>query len=42
MSEALALRGVRRVFRTEAGALTILHGADLALRAGEKDSHYAH
>ena len=35
MSEALALRGVRRVFRTEAGALTILHGADLALRAGE-------
>ncbi len=35
MSEALQLRGVRRAFRTEAGALTILQGVDLTLRAGE-------
>ena len=32
---ALELRGVRRVFRTEAGALPILRGADLTLVPGE-------
>ncbi|HTW26109.1 MAG TPA: ABC transporter ATP-binding protein, partial [Acetobacteraceae bacterium] len=32
---ALALVGVERVFRTEAGALPVLRGADLVLRAGE-------
>ena len=32
---ALELRGVRRVFRTEAGALPILRGADLTLLPGE-------
>ena len=35
MTDALELRGVVRRFRTEAGELTVLDGADLALRAGE-------
>ena len=34
-SPPLELRGVARSFRTEAGELTVLHGADLVLRAGE-------
>ncbi|MFL1460742.1 ABC transporter ATP-binding protein [Roseococcus sp. DSY-14] len=37
MSEAmpLVLRGVQRGYRTEAGVLEVLKGADLSLRAGE-------
>ena len=35
MSEALRLRAVERVYRTEAGALPVLRGVDLSLRAGE-------
>jgi lipoprotein-releasing system ATP-binding protein len=35
VSEALELRGVQRVYRSEAGALPILCGADLVLHAGE-------
>ena len=35
MNEILVLRGVRRVYRGEAGDLPILLGADLTLRAGE-------
>jgi lipoprotein-releasing system ATP-binding protein len=35
MNEPLILRGVRRVYRAEAGDLPILTGADLTLRAGE-------
>ncbi len=35
MSEALRLRAVERVYRTEAGALPVLRGVDLALQAGE-------
>ena len=35
MTDALELRGVTRRFTTEAGALTVLEGADLTLRAGE-------
>ena len=34
-SPPLELRGVIRSFRTEAGELTVLRGADLVLRAGE-------
>jgi len=34
-SPPLELRGVARSFRTEAGELTVLRGADLVLRAGE-------
>ena len=32
MSEPLVLRGVVRTYRTEAGGLPVLRGADLALR----------
>ena len=35
MSEPLALRGVQRIFRTEAGELPVLRGVDLTLQAGE-------
>ncbi|MGE0415568.1 MAG: ABC transporter ATP-binding protein [Acetobacteraceae bacterium] len=35
MNEPLALRGVERVYRGEAGDLPILKGADLTLHAGE-------
>ena len=35
MSEPLVLRDVRRTYRTEAGELPVLRGADLTLRAGE-------
>jgi lipoprotein-releasing system ATP-binding protein len=35
VNEALALRGVRRIFRSGDGALTVLDGADLAVRPGE-------
>jgi lipoprotein-releasing system ATP-binding protein len=35
MSEALLLERVVRTYRTEAGELRVLRGADLALRAGE-------
>jgi lipoprotein-releasing system ATP-binding protein len=35
MSEPLVLRDVRRTYRTEAGELPVLRGADLALHAGE-------
>ncbi len=35
MNEALHLRGVGRVYKSEAGDLPILRGADLAVRAGE-------
>ena len=35
MNEPLALRGVQRIFRTEAGELPVLRGVDLALQAGE-------
>jgi lipoprotein-releasing system ATP-binding protein len=35
MSEPLALRDVRRVYRTGAGELPVLRGADLTLHAGE-------
>ena len=35
MSEPLELRAVRRVYRTGAGELPVLRGADLVLRAGE-------
>jgi lipoprotein-releasing system ATP-binding protein len=35
MNEALRLRGVQRTYRTEAGALAVLRGVDLALTAGE-------
>jgi lipoprotein-releasing system ATP-binding protein len=35
MSEPLALRGVQRTFRTEAGELPVLRGVDLTLAAGE-------
>ncbi len=35
MSEALELRGVQRIYRSGAGTLPILRGADLTLRAGE-------
>lgn len=35
MSEALRLRAVERIYRTEAGALPVLRGVDLSLRAGE-------
>jgi lipoprotein-releasing system ATP-binding protein len=35
VSEALELRGVQRIYRSGAGTLPILRGADLTLRAGE-------
>jgi lipoprotein-releasing system ATP-binding protein len=35
MSSPLVLRDVRRTYRTEAGELSVLRGADLALRGGE-------
>ena len=35
MSEPLALHGVGRVYRSAAGDLAVLRGADLVLRAGE-------
>ena len=35
MSEALVLREVVRIYRTEAGELPVLRGVDLTLRAGE-------
>src|ERR1700761_388161 len=35
MSDPLMLRDVRRVYRTEAGELSVLRGADLTLQAGE-------
>jgi lipoprotein-releasing system ATP-binding protein len=35
MSSPLVLRDVRRIYRTEAGELPVLRGADLALRGGE-------
>lgn len=35
MSDPLALRGVQRIYRTEAGELPVLRGVDLTLRAGE-------
>src|SRR5215469_1725379 len=35
MNEPLALRGVQRTFRTEAGELPVLRGVDLTLAAGE-------
>ena len=35
MSEALALRAVRRTYRSGGGALTVLASADLSLAAGE-------
>jgi lipoprotein-releasing system ATP-binding protein len=35
MSDPLVLRDVRRTYRTEAGELPVLRGADLTLRAGE-------
>jgi lipoprotein-releasing system ATP-binding protein len=35
MSEPLVLAGVQRTYRTEAGDLPILRGADLRIRAGE-------
>jgi len=35
MSEPLVLRGVQRIYRSDAGDLPILTGADLTLRAGE-------
>jgi lipoprotein-releasing system ATP-binding protein len=35
MSEPLMLRDVRRIYRTGAGELPVLRGADLTLRAGE-------
>src|ERR1700730_5551147 len=38
MSDPLVLRDVRRIYRTEAGDLPVLLGADLALRAGETDA----
>jgi lipoprotein-releasing system ATP-binding protein len=35
MNEPLVLRDVRRTYRTEAGELVVLRGADLTLHAGE-------
>ena len=35
MSEALCLRGVTRIYRSDAGDLPVLRGADLTVRAGE-------
>jgi lipoprotein-releasing system ATP-binding protein len=35
MNEPLVLRDVRRTYRTEAGELAVLRGADLTLHAGE-------
>ena len=35
MNEPLALRGVSRIYRGDAGELAVLRGADLSLRAGE-------
>ncbi|HYZ61720.1 MAG TPA: ATP-binding cassette domain-containing protein, partial [Acetobacteraceae bacterium] len=35
MSDPLVLRGLRRVYRTEAGELPVLLGADLRVRTGE-------
>jgi lipoprotein-releasing system ATP-binding protein len=35
MNDALILRGVRRVYRTDAGELAVLRGADLRIAAGE-------
>jgi ABC-type multidrug transport system ATPase subunit len=35
MSDPLVLRDVRRTYRTEAGELPVLRGADLTLHAGE-------
>jgi lipoprotein-releasing system ATP-binding protein len=35
MSDPLVLRDVRRTYRTEAGELPVLRGADLTLQAGE-------
>ena len=35
MSDPLVLRDVRRVYRTEAGELLVLRGAELTLHAGE-------
>ncbi len=35
MSDPLVLRDVRRTYRTEAGEIPVLRGADLTLRAGE-------
>src|SRR5215469_2535423 len=35
MSDPLALRDVRRTYRTEAGELAVLRGVDLTLHAGE-------
>ncbi len=35
MNEVLALRGLKRIYRTGAGGLAVLRGVDLALAAGE-------
>ena len=35
MNDPLVLRGVRRVYKSEAGDLPVLRGVDLTLRAGE-------
>ena len=35
MNEPLQLRGVRRTYRSDAGELPVLRGADLTIRAGE-------
>jgi lipoprotein-releasing system ATP-binding protein len=35
MNEILVLRGVRRVYRGEAGDLAVLRGADMTVRSGE-------
>ena len=35
MAEPLELRGVVRTYRSDAGALPVLRGVDLCLRAGE-------
>lgn len=35
MSDPLSLRGVRRIYRTEAGELPVLRFVDLTIRAGE-------
>ena len=35
MSDSLVLQNVQRIYRTEAGELTVLRGVDFSLRAGE-------
>ncbi|HQT76612.1 MAG: ABC transporter [Rhodospirillales bacterium 20-64-7] len=35
MSDPLQLRGLRRIYRSDAGELPVLRGADLTVRAGE-------